>query len=261
MMEYATGFDMTGFDMQVAWDRASAEYLARRGDDVRAVSYGNLAPSEAELMILGDLHGVKVLDFGCGGGQNAVSCALAGANVTGVDVSAVQLAAAARLAQRNGQAVTWIHGAVPSHEVGALAPYDLILAIQVLPYVEDVAATLAALRALLMPGGRLVLSLDHPLRNCFYDAENDELSPFPVRPYAEDAWLAWDFALGVPMRMHHAPLGSWVGWLVGAGLQVDRIIEAPAPPDVSNELWPADSPLEPLHYIPHTAIIIGRVPS
>ena len=82
--------------MQKAWDRASKVYLERRGHDVQTVSYGNLAPDEDALGLLGDLQGKRILDVGCGGGQNAVACALAGATVVGVDLSIAQLMAGAR---------------------------------------------------------------------------------------------------------------------------------------------------------------------
>lgn len=249
-----------GFDMADAWDRASAEYLARRGDDVDTVSYGNIVPSEAEVQLLGRLHGLRVLDYGCGGGQNAVACAAAGALVTGVDISEVQLAAAARLAQAYGHTIQWIHGALPSAAIQAQAPFDLVLAIQVLPYVEDAAATLHDLCALIASGGQLVLSLDHPVRNCFFDTEADELSPFPLRAYVDRAVLRWNFAPGVPMLMYHAPLSQWIGRLTEAGLILEQVIEASAPLDVCDRLWPVDSPLEPLRHIPHTAILVCRAP-
>lgn len=244
--------------MEEAWDRASSLYLERRGSDTRSVSYGNLAPSENELRLLGDLRGLRVLDIGCGGGENAISCARAGAEVTGVDISDVQLQAARNLAQRQGVAVEWLHGESRLLEKWAGAPFDLVLAIQVLPYIEQPAALLATCRRLLRPGGRLVVSFDHPLRNCFWDREVNELSPYPVRSYFDTQPLYWSFATGVPMAAHHQPLSQWVGWVAAAGLHLQQLVEAAAPPEVAEELWPEDSPLYLLRAIPHTAILVAR---
>ena len=248
------------FAMESAWDRASAIYLQRRGDDVSAVSYGNLAPSEVEVGLLGELRGQRVLDVGCGGGQNAVACALAGAQVVGVDVSGVQLTAARTLAQAHGVTVEWRHGDSLEIDLPAETLFDAVLAIQVLTYVDDPAAVLRWAAAHLRPGGRLVVSIDHPMRNCFYDVEMEELAPYPVRAYADESPLAWNFAAGMPMLMNHRPLGVWLGWIAAAGLGVQRLVEASAPPEICDELWPEDSPLAPLRNIPHTAIFVAELP-
>ena len=243
--------------MESAWDRASELYLARRGDDVRRVSYGNLGPSDDELRLLGDVRGKRVLDIGCGGGHNAVACALAGADVVGVDISLVQLTAARGLADEHGVKADWQHGDGLMIAEWQPATFDLILAIQVLPYMEDAATVIGAARRLLRAGGTLIVSLDHPLRNCFYDSEMEELSPYPLRSYDDIAPLQWNFGEGVPMLTHHFPLGSWITWLVEAGLVVQRVIESPASVEICDELWPEDSPFAPLRLIPHTAILVA----
>lgn len=253
--------EMSHFGMQDAWDRASSSYLTRRGDDVTAVSYGNLAPSEAEVGLLGDLHGLRVLDLGCGGGQNAVACTLAGATVVGIDLSATQLSAAQALAREHGVTVEWHHGNGLEVASWQVKPFDLLLAIQVLPYVNDPAALLRSASALLRPGGRAIVSLDHPMRDCFFDVEMEELVPYPARSYFDAEPVVWKFAPDLPMQSHHHPLGQWIAWVVDAGLQLQQLIEAPASPEICDDLWPEDSPLAPLRAIPHTAILVAQAPN
>jgi len=53
---------------------------------------------------LGDLRGKKVLDLGCGAGESSVGLALAGAQVTSVDLSPGMLEVTRRLAERYGMA-------------------------------------------------------------------------------------------------------------------------------------------------------------
>lgn len=251
---------MSHFAMQAAWDHASETYLARRGDDVTSVSYGNLAPSEDEVGLLGDLRGVRVLDLGCGGGHNAVACARAGANVVGVDLSATQLVAAQALASEHGVTVEWHHAGRLDLANVQDAPFDLLLAIQALPYVDDPAALLRSASTLLRPGGRAIVSLDHPMRDCFFDTEMEELVPYPTRSYFDIEPLVWKFAPDLPMQSHHQPLGQWIAWVLEAGLTLERLIEAPAPQEMCDELWPEDSPLAPLRAIPHTAILVAHAP-
>jgi SAM-dependent methyltransferase len=242
--------------MQKAWDRASKIYLERRGHDVQSVSYGNLAPSDDELQLLGDLREKRVLDIGCGGGQNAVACALAGANVVGIDLSISQLMAARLLADEHGVEIDWRAGDGDSITT-IPAAFDLILAIQVLPYVSSPATLLKHAASKLTLGGRLIASFDHPIRNCFYDSDSAELAPFPIHGYFESEALSWYFDPGVPMQAHHFPLGQWVTWIREAGLTLEEMIEAPAPDAVCDELWPQDSPLAPLRNIPHSAILVA----
>ena len=241
--------------MRAAWDTASGAFLARRDPTVATVTYGNLSPNEDELRLLGDLDGLRVLDFGCGGGHNAVACARAGAHVTAIDPSMKQLAAARRLTLTHGVTVDLQQGTAANlPDLGRI--YDLILAIQVLPYVDDLPATLAACRAALAPAGRVVVSLDHPMRDCFYDAETEDLAGFPVRSYFDRAPLAWSFGAERPMQSRHLPLSAWLDHFTAAGFGLLRLVEPLTPPDLLDELWPDDGPLASLRAVPHTLICL-----
>jgi SAM-dependent methyltransferase len=244
---------MEGDEAARAWDRASAEYLVRRVASEGDVSYGNLAPLESELHLLGDIRARRILDLGCGGGQNAVACAQRGASVTGVDVSGVQLASARMLAESTGVEVTWVQQDVARYRG---VDFDLILALQLLPYVADLHAVLMQCRAGLARHGRLVASFDHPLRTCFLDPEEDELMPYPVRSYATPTTLRWELA-GAAMRTRHLPLGGWLDALREAGLGLVRLLELAAPTEICDALWPEDSPLAPLRRIPQSVIVVA----
>lgn len=243
--------------MARAWDRASAVYLARRDRSCDTMTYGALAPGEAELKLLGDLRGRRVLDIGCGGGHNAVACARAGAEVTGLDVSAAQLAHARQLAARHAVDITWLQADAAAADQPVAPGWDLILAIHSLSYVQDLAAVLAACRRLLAADGRLVISLDHPLRDCFLDEDDGDLSAFPVRDYFDRSPVMWRFAADLPMQTAHLPISGWFQCLHEARLVITQMLEPPVPPDVRDDLWPLDSPLAPLRALPHTLILVA----
>jgi ubiquinone/menaquinone biosynthesis C-methylase UbiE len=83
-----------------AWDRFSATYqrLARLSTD--SAHYGPDLPTEAELRLLGDLRGKRIVELGCGGAQCSISFARAGATAIGIDLSSEQLSYARALAER-----------------------------------------------------------------------------------------------------------------------------------------------------------------
>lgn len=240
--------------MAAAWDRASAEYLARRDESVETVTYGALAPDEQHLRLLGTLRGRRVLDFGCGGGHNAIACARAGAAVSGIDISAVQLAHAARLARRAGARVAWRQGGVEA--LADAGPADLILAIHVLSYIAQLEEALAGCRAALDAAGRLVVAVDHPMRYCFWDEEAEDVGPVAVRRYDDETPVMWHFDAATPMQSFPRTTATWIDAAAGCGLRLVRMVEPLAPREMCDQLWPEDSPLAPLREIPHTLILI-----
>jgi SAM-dependent methyltransferase len=246
-------------EMARAWDRASREYLARRPSRTDDICYGNLAPFESELGLLDEVRLRHVLDLGCGGGHNAVACAQRGGLVTAIDSSEAQIRAARWLGRAEDVQVEWMHADVTEAPIVDNS-MDLILAVQLLQYVTQVDQVLPRCHDFLADGGILIASIDHPLHNCFWDTEDDELVPYPVRPYDQPATRTWEFGPGMPMRSRHWPLGMWVDAFVDAGLQIVRLVEALAPADVCDDLWPEDSPLAPLRLIPHTAIWVVTKP-
>ena len=60
------------------------------------------------------------------------------------------------------------------------ASFDIVFSAYALAYVEDIAGCLSETARVLVPGGLLVFSLDHPFRDCFWDEESDEESLTPA---------------------------------------------------------------------------------
>lgn len=105
--------------------------------------------------LLGDVAGKRVLDAGCGTGRHATWLAQHGARVTGVDPSAAMLARA----RAKGSGVDFIQGTFATLPAG---PFDLVLDALVLEHLPEVASPIAAMARVLVPGGRLVVSVFHP---------------------------------------------------------------------------------------------------
>lgn len=101
------------------------------------------------------LAGKRALDVGCGAGLLCEPLTRLGAEVTGVDAAAENVAAATRHAAGAGLPVTYHHGELAAL---ALGTFDLVTSMEVLEHVADKQAFVAQLAAHLAPGGLLVLS-------------------------------------------------------------------------------------------------------
>ncbi len=101
------------------------------------------------------LAGKAALDVGCGAGLLCEPLARLGAEVTGVDAAAENIAAAAAHAEGEGLDIRYMPGEVAALDIGR---FELVTAMEVLEHVADKPAFIAALAARLAPGGLMILS-------------------------------------------------------------------------------------------------------
>jgi SAM-dependent methyltransferase len=144
-----------------AWDNIAA----RRGAhaDTGVISYGHDLPTEADLRLCGDISGKRILDLGCGAGENAIALALQGAHVIAVDASTGQLQLARKLADAAETRVEWHQGDAADLAFLRADSIDLAIAVGLLGEVDDVDRLLRQVQRVLRPGGAFVFSVDHPV--------------------------------------------------------------------------------------------------
>ncbi|MFI4987710.1 MAG: bifunctional 2-polyprenyl-6-hydroxyphenol methylase/3-demethylubiquinol 3-O-methyltransferase UbiG [Alphaproteobacteria bacterium] len=103
------------------------------------------------------LAGLEVLDIGCGGGLLCEPLARLGAKVTGIDAEERGIAVARAHAEESGLAITY--RTATAEELVLEGPrFDIVLNMEVVEHVADVAGFLAASLALLKPAGMMVLA-------------------------------------------------------------------------------------------------------
>ena len=108
--------------------------------------------------IAGSLNGKKIVDVGCGGGILAESMAVAGAQVTGIDLADKSLTVARLHSLESGVKVDYQSISAEDFAAQHTGQFDVVTCMEMLEHVPDPAAIIAACAQLLRPGGRLFLS-------------------------------------------------------------------------------------------------------
>ncbi|MCM3661412.1 methyltransferase domain-containing protein [Georgenia satyanarayanai] len=208
------------------YDAFAARYDAENASSMLNAFYER----PAMLSLAGEVRGRRVLDAGCGSGPLAAELLRRGAVVTGLDVGPAMV----ELARRR------LGDDVPLH-VGDLAQplsfaddsFDDVVASLVLHYLEDWSAPLAELRRVLRPGGRLLLSVNHPTVRVINFPQEDY---FATREYVETLELD-----GQPTELTfwHRPLRAMTRAFTDAGFTISLVEEPEPSPDTPPELLPA----------------------
>jgi len=193
----------------------------------------------AMLELAGDVTGRRILDAGCGAGPLFAALRDRGAVVTGIDVSAGML----ELARRR-------LGADADLRVADLAcplpfpddTFDDVVASLVLHYLEDWGPTLAELRRVLTPGGRLIVSVEHPFAIFhMHHLAGEEIDYFATRRRTAEWTMGGQTAT---LSFWDRPLHAMTDAFIAAGFRVDVVSEPPPAPS-AREQFPDRMPDTP----------------
>ncbi|MEH0827050.1 MULTISPECIES: class I SAM-dependent methyltransferase [unclassified Micromonospora] len=185
----------------------------------------------AMLRLAGNVSGRRILDVGCGSGPLSAALRAKGAVVTGFDVSAAMVGLARqRLGEDADLHVADLSAPLPFAD----AEFDDVVASLVLHYLEDWSGPLAELRRVLKPGGRLMVSVNHPAA---YAIEYPKADYFALTKYSEDYILDGQT---VWLTFWHRPLHAMADAFAAAGFRIVTISEPPPSPDTPAELLPPD---------------------
>lgn len=225
---------------RATWNRMAPAYQRSVIISLDDIHYGPMIPGERELRLLddlGDLTGRPCLDAGCGGGQNSIALARRGAQVTGVDISGVQLAHARRLARRERVSVSFLQGDICRLDMLPDAHFHLVISVMALSFVSDLDAAIAEIARVLMDGGAFIWSMPHPIDRCLLDDQGapcDQWSrywPSRRRVPGDDRWDLTDRSHHeVPTIERFYTVEDMANTLAGHGFVIRRIDE-PQPLD------------------------------
>ena len=172
----------------------------------------------------------RVLDVGCGEGQvGRLAARVAGVElVAGVDPAKAQVNAAS---QRGG-------GVLVGRAEAAGLPFgdgsfDAVVACLVFEHITAVDEALAEVGRVLLPGGRFLFLLNHPLLQTpgsgWIDDTILEEQYWRIGPYLDEDHSLEEVEKDVWIPFVHRPLSRYVNAMVAAGLYVTAMAE-PAPP-------------------------------
>ena len=238
-------------DNAAAWDRHSAAYQAGARLPTDVAHYGPDIPTEAELHLLGDVRGRRVLELGCGGAPCSIAFAKQGASAIGVDFSAEQLAFARRLCEREEVKVELRQGDLADLAWLRGDSIDLVFSAYAFGYVEDLGRVLRQVHRVLKVGAPLVFSLPHPA----YAMIDDDADPALLirRSYFDDEPIDYEWN-GVAFTDYHHTISDLYMGLVRASYRVDVILE---PPPLTSgprsQHW-----RETFTFVPRTLIVKAR---
>ncbi|MCA3746659.1 MAG: bifunctional 2-polyprenyl-6-hydroxyphenol methylase/3-demethylubiquinol 3-O-methyltransferase UbiG [Phenylobacterium sp.] len=110
-------------------------------------------------------EGLRLLDIGCGGGLLSEPMSRLGFDVTGVDASERNIGTGRTHAEQTGVPVTYLCSTAEALEAEGIAPFDVILNMEVIEHVADPGEFLRTCGRLLAPGGLMIVAtLNRTLR-------------------------------------------------------------------------------------------------
>ena len=174
--------------------------------------------------LAGELCGQRILDLGCGAATFGLHALAAGASsYLGVDASHKMMASARdALAGTLGQV---IQAGIETWDFPETA-FDLVVSSLALHYVDDLDAVMAGIARALVPGGRVVFSIEHPIiTSCARGWTQPQRQDWVVDDYfvtgpRETSWL------GGEVVRYHRTIEDYVTALQATGIVLDSLRES-----------------------------------
>lgn len=213
-------------DTDSNYDDFALDYVAENESSLLNAYYER----PAMLELAGEVSGRRILDIGCGAGPLTEQLLRRGAQVSGFDASTAMIdLARERLGAQADLKVARLGEELPYPNDS----FDDAVASLVFHYLPDWTLALSEVRRVLKPGGRLLLSVNHPI---LYPFNHPGTDYFKLTKYTDDVTLG-----GKPAQLTywHRPLNETMTALLESGFTIDRVWEPPyvkdAPPEVVPE--------------------------
>jgi 2-polyprenyl-3-methyl-5-hydroxy-6-metoxy-1,4-benzoquinol methylase len=146
------------------WNKRTPYHFDSKFYDVPGFLAGKNSLHEIEIALLGDLKGKRILHLQCHFGQDTLSLARLGAEVTGVDLSEVAIQKARDLAEEMGLEARFIASDIFELEQHLQEHFDLVFtSYGVIGWLPDLLPWGELIAQYLSPGGQFILAEFHPM--------------------------------------------------------------------------------------------------
>ena len=170
----------------------------------------------------------RALDIGCGEGQVSRRLEQQGTEVVGLDPAASQV----RVARRRGGSTRYLQAGAQHLPFGE-SSFDTVVLCLAIEHVEPFEAAIREVARVLIPGGRFVLLLAHPLLQApgsgWIEVVDSDERFWRVGSYLEDAITTEEVGPGVRLSFVHRPVSRYVHEMGMCGLLIDDMVEPPPP--------------------------------
>jgi SAM-dependent methyltransferase len=149
---------------RLSWNEATKAHNSHKRDQAKFLREGGSTLHRTEIALLGDLRGKRLVHLQCNAGQDTLSLASLGAEVTGVDISDEAISFARQLSADSGIPGTFVRADVYDYlaEVKEGSFDVAFCSYGALPWLSDIALWGKGVARLLAPGGRFVAVEGHP---------------------------------------------------------------------------------------------------
>jgi len=176
--------------------------------------------------LLPDLHGLKVVDLGCGFGWFCRWVRENGAaSVLGIDVSEKMLERAR--ATTADSAIAYARADLEQLDLPA-GSCDLMYCSLTLHYIKELAGLLATVHRALMPGGNLVFSVEHPIYTApthpGWSLDNAGRKTWCVDSYLVEGPRETDWLTKGVIKQHRT-VGTYLTLLLRSGFAISHVEE------------------------------------
>lgn len=208
-----------------AWNDLTNHYQSRTKISTHDVHYGWLAHGEKRLGLIGDVGGKRVLEIGCGGGQNTIALARRGADAYGVDPSERQIEYARRLAKECD--VDSVFYVAPAEDLSRFPDgyFDLAISSYAFGYVAELSIAYGEAYRVLKEHGSFIMCTGHP----YFSATISALIKDPEGPglrnyldWPEVDTFEWDT---VEMLDVFRTIAQLINGLLEAGFVLEKVLE------------------------------------
>ncbi len=213
---------------QAAYDQLAEVYAAR----IETKPHNAYYERPATLSLLPDVNGKRVLDAGCGPGVYAEILVDLGGEVIAMDAnpSMVRLAQA-RL--KNTAQVLLARLDRPLHFL-VDESIDIVISPLVMDYIRDWRSVFVEFNRILIPGGLLVFSIEHPMMKYF---DHYETSNYYAVEQVSYTWRGFGTPVDVPS--YRRSISATINPLIEAGFLIEKVLE-PLPTEDFKKNAPED---------------------